>query len=308
MPERMLIERLDEAVESILAGRPSPVVDGELMMLAALAVDLRDLPDPAFRMELRMKLVPTIADVKPGFQTITPYFVVKGAAKFINFLEEAFGAREVARHARPDGSIMHAEVLLGDSKLEMGDASEQYASLAMALHLYVDDVDAVYARAVSAGATSLMAVTDQFYGDREAALRDPFGNHWYVATHVATKGKPPGFRSVTPFLHPHGTDRLIDFLKRAFDAQELNRTPDKQGTIMHATLRIGDSLIEMGEAHGQWQPMPGHIHLYVPDVDAVYEQAIATGATSIMPVTDKPYGERSGGVTDPFGNQWFIAT
>ena len=87
----MLIERLDEAVESILAGRPSPVVDGELMMLAALAVDLCDLPDPAFRMELRMKLVPTIADVKPGFQTITPYFVVKGAAKFINFLEEVLG-------------------------------------------------------------------------------------------------------------------------------------------------------------------------------------------------------------------------
>ncbi len=305
MPERNVIERLDEAVEAILAGRSAPVVDAELAMLAAVAVDLRDLPNPAFKSELGRRFA---VPMKPGFQTITPYFVVNGVAKFIMFLEQAFGAKEIARYPRPDGSIQHAEVQLGDSKIEMGDATEQFQAITMAIHLYVDDVDAVYERAVRAGATTLMAVTDQFYGDREASLRDPFGNQWYVATHVATKGKPEGFRSVTPFLHPQGTDRLIDFLKRAFDAQELDRTPAKDGTVMHATLRIGDSVIEMGEAHGQWQPMPAHIHLYVADADSVYRQASDAGATSIFPVVDQPYGERSGGVTDPFGNQWFIAT
>jgi PhnB protein len=305
MPERNVIERLDEAVAAILAGRSAPVIDPDVAMLAAIAADLRDLPDPAFREKLgRRFFVP----VKPGLQTITPYFVVNGVAKFITFLEQAFGAKELARYPRPDGSIMHAALQLGDSNLEMGDATPQYPPLTMAMHLYVDDVDAVFERAVRAGATTLMGITDQFYGDREASLRDPFGNHWYIATHIATKGKPAGFRAVTPFLHPQGTDRLIDFLKRAFDAQELDRSPAKDGTIMHATMRIGDSLIEMGEAHGQWQPMPGNIHLYVEDADAAYQQAIDAGAKSIFAVVDQPYGERSGGVTDPFGNQWYVAT
>jgi uncharacterized glyoxalase superfamily protein PhnB len=305
MPERSVIERLDEAVDAILAGRSAPVIDADVAMLASIAVDLRDLPDPAFKEELGRRF---FVSVKPGLQTITPYFVIDGVAKFITFLEQAFGAKELARYPRPDGSIMHAAVQLGDSNIEMGDATQQYQPLQMAMHVYVDDVDAVFERAVRAGATTLMGITDQFYGDREASLRDPFGNHWYIATHIATKGKPPGFRAVTPFLHPHGTDRLIDFLKRAFDAQELERTPAKDGTIMHATMRIGDSVIEMGEAHGQWQPMPGNIHLYVADADAVYRKAIDAGATSIFAVVDQPYGERSGGVTDPFGNRWYMAT
>jgi PhnB protein len=73
-------------------------------------------------------------------------------------------------------------------------------------------------------------------------------------------------------------------------------------------VKIGDAMIEMSEAHGRWQPMPASIHLYVPDADALYARALEAGATSILPVTDQPYGERSGGVKDPWGNRWWIAT
>ncbi|HEX9160938.1 MAG TPA: VOC family protein, partial [Thermoanaerobaculia bacterium] len=71
---------------------------------------------------------------------------------------------------------------------------------------------------------------------------------------------------------------------------------------------VGDSVIEMGEAHGEWKPMPAAVHLFVPDADAVFRSATEAGATVLYAVANQPYGERAGGVTDPFGNQWFIAT
>jgi uncharacterized glyoxalase superfamily protein PhnB len=77
---------------------------------------------------------------------------------------------------------------------------------------------------------------------------------------------------------------------------------------MHAQVRIGDSTIEMGEAHGRWDPMPTTLHLYVPDTDALYRSAIEAGAESLMEPRDQPYGDRSGGVRDKWGNRWFIAT
>ena len=120
--------------------------------------------------------------------------------------------------------------------------------------------------------------------------------------------KPEGFHSVTPYLVVQGADRLIEFLKQAFEAAEIycGRNPD--GRINHAQFRIGDSMIELAEGNDQWQPMPCALHLYVPDADAVYHRALKAGATSLMEVADQSYGDHSGGVTDPSGNQWFIAT
>jgi PhnB protein len=317
MAEQNVIDRLDELVEALLAGRETarPVVDADLAMLATVAADLRGLPDPAFRSTLRNKLVPTeekmsttSIEIKEGFRTVTPYFVVKGGDRFIEFLQRAFGATLHARFAKPDGSVMHAQVQIGDSFVELGDSSEQYKPVTMGIHLYVPDVDAVYERALRAGATSLYGLTDQAYGDREGSVVDPFGNHWYIATHQEGGWRPEGFSSVTLSLHPSGAGGMIDFLKSAFGAEELERTAAKDGSIMHATMRVGDSMVEMGEAHGQWQPMPANVHLYVDDADAFYDRAMKAGATSIFPVKDQPYGERSGGVTDPFGNSWYVAT
>ncbi|HSP13190.1 MAG TPA: VOC family protein [Thermoanaerobaculia bacterium] len=300
MAERKAIERLDEAVDAILAGQRPPALEAEEAVLALIAAGLRDLPDPKFRSTLRNKLV-------PPKQSIVPYFVVDGADEFIAFMSEAFGAELRTRYTRPDGTVMHAEVGIGDSAVELGNASPQYPPMKLGIHLYVDDVDAVYEKAARAGAKTLHPIMDQPYGDREVSLEDAFGNHWYVATHLATGSKPPGFRSITPFLHPRGADRQIEFLVRAFDAKVLDRTESPDGTVMHATVQVGNSMVEMGEAHGPWRPMPSNLHFFVDDPDRVYERAMAAGATSIFPVTNQPYGERSGGVIDPFGNNWFMA-
>ncbi|HEX9162113.1 MAG TPA: VOC family protein, partial [Thermoanaerobaculia bacterium] len=295
MAERNAFDRLNELVEEILAGRPgAPVVEADLAVLAAVAADLRNLPSAAFKSSLMRKLIPeeamstmttpTVSEVRPGFHAITPYFVVRSADEFIAFLQQAFGGELRGRHELPDGRVPHAEVKIGDSMLELGEASAEFGPLTLATHLYVNDADAVYASAVRAGATTLLPPTDQWYGDREAAIADPFGNYWYIATHQATGSAPEGLRTITPFVHVRGTDRLIDFIKRAFGATELDRTAGPDGLIMHAALRVGDSVIEMGEAHGEWKPMPAAVHLFVPDADAVFRSATEAGATVLYAV------------------------
>jgi PhnB protein len=120
--------------------------------------------------------------------------------------------------------------------------------------------------------------------------------------------KPEGFHSVTPYLVVQGADRLIDFLKQAFEAVEIYCARTPAGRINHAQFLIGDSMIELAEGSDSWKPMLCTLHLYVPDADAVYQRALAAGATSLMEVADQVYGDRSGGIVDPSGNQWFIAT
>jgi uncharacterized glyoxalase superfamily protein PhnB len=124
--------------------------------------------------------------VKPipdGYHSVTPYLVVKGAAQMIDFLKEAFGAQETFRMPGPEG-IMHAEVRIGDSVVMMSDAMGEYGPMPTMLFLYVEDVDAVYKRALQAGATSTQKPEDQFWGDRAGAVKDAFGNQWWMATHV----------------------------------------------------------------------------------------------------------------------------
>ena len=125
---------------------------------------------------------------------------------------------------------------------------------------------------------------------------------------MAVKPIPEGYHSVTPYLAVEGATQLLDFVKRAFDAQELHRSVRPDGTLWHAEVRIGDSMVMMAEAADPWKPMPSTLHLYVDDTDATYRRAIAAGATSLMEPADQFYGNRSGGVQDPVGNLWWIAT
>ena len=127
------------------------------------------------------------AGVKPipkGYHTVTPYLVVRDVPRLIQFLEQAFGATEIARAPRPDGSIMHAEVKIGDSRVMMGEPVAPTPPMPGCIHLYVVDADALYHLALQAGATSLREPTSQFYGDRVAGVQDPVGNQWWIATHV----------------------------------------------------------------------------------------------------------------------------
>jgi len=118
-----------------------------------------------------------------------------------------------------------------------------------------------------------------------------------------------GFHTVTPYLVARDADGLLDFVKHAFGATETSRGIGSAGG-MHAEVRIGDSMMMIGggTTGGTWQgePMPTMLYLYLNDVDAVYARALAAGATSIAAPADQPYGERSAGVKDPFGNQWYI--
>ncbi len=123
--------------------------------------------------------------VPEGYHTITPYLVVDGAEKIIRFMKEAFGAQALFEPmTRPDGKIMHAEFKIGDSVVMVADVSERAQATMDALHIYVPNVDAVYQKALKAGASSLMEPADQFYGDRSGSVRDPAGNRWHIGTHI----------------------------------------------------------------------------------------------------------------------------
>jgi uncharacterized glyoxalase superfamily protein PhnB len=130
--------------------------------------------------------------IPQGMHSITPHLICAGAAKAIEFYKQAFGATEEARLPGPDGRLMHASVKIGDSQVMLVDEMPEWGALGpkslkgspVTIHLYVDDVDAVVARAVKAGAEVTMPVADQFWGDRYGKLEDPFGHHWSVATHV----------------------------------------------------------------------------------------------------------------------------
>jgi PhnB protein len=126
-----------------------------------------------------------VKPVPEGFHTITPYLVVDGAEKVIRFMKEAFGAQPLFEPMmRPDGKIMHAEFKIGDSMVMISDASERAKATSDMLHVYVPNVDAVYQKALKAGATPETEPSDQFYGDRSGGVRDPAGNRWYIATHI----------------------------------------------------------------------------------------------------------------------------
>ena len=125
--------------------------------------------------------------VKPipeGFHAVTPYLLVEDAAGLIPFLEKAFGAKLLGRYDAPDGRLMHASLEIGDSKVMMGQAAAEWPAMPCMIHLYVEDTDAVYRRAVEAGARSIREPADQFYGDRSAGVADPAGNQWWISTHV----------------------------------------------------------------------------------------------------------------------------
>ena len=129
--------------------------------------------------------------IPAGYISITPYLVVRGATAAIDFYQKAFAAKEMFRMAQPDGRIGHAEikignaiVMLADEYPEMGFVGPQArGGASMCLLVYVEDVDACYARALAAGAKSLRPVQNQFYGDRAGTIEDPFGHYWTIATH-----------------------------------------------------------------------------------------------------------------------------
>ncbi len=321
MTERELLVALDDAVERVLAGGAIPVSgDPEIGPLVAVAAALRDLPSPGFREALRRRLIapaegPSAAEAAAlpsaapeGLHTITPYLVVERAAELIDFVKGVFGAEERLRTTGSAGGI-HCEVRVGDSTVMIGGGPALRAEpTPTALHLYVEDADALFGKAVSAGATPLYGPVDQPYGDREAGVVDPFGNRWYIGARRGAPGPPEGLRSVTVSLHPRGADGLIDFLREAFGGETLDRVLSASNTVTHACVRIGDSVVQLAEAHGPFTSMTTMFYLCVRDTDALYRHALAAGGISLAEPADQPYGARVASLRDPSGNVWYLST
>ena len=126
-----------------------------------------------------------IKPVPDGYTAITPYLIVENAAGFLDFLAQAFGAVERRRIPMPQGGIGHAEAEINGAVLMLADAfPPDFPANNTLIHLYVTDVDSAYARAVDAGATTISEPADEFYGDRIARVADPYGNQWFIASHV----------------------------------------------------------------------------------------------------------------------------
>jgi len=327
--EQRQVDELEAALSAIVAGQEVPSEVGEEVRdLAQIAAHLLGLPGEDFRTRLKADLVgatlpqdveteietetdlaPAEKGIPPGSPSVVPYLIVDRSPELPDFLVRAFGAEVLYRMPEAPGGGFHAEVRIGDAHVMMGGMLPRQApTIPAALHLYVPDVDAVFERAVDAGAQVLYLPKDQPYGDREAGVKDPFGDTWYIATHKAGPSHvPEGMHTVTPHLQVHGVDALLGFGKKAFGAETVARHADPKGVVMHAMMKVEGSMIEMGEAHGPYPVIPAMLYVYVADVDRSYARALAAGAESLKPPADEPYGHRTAAIRDTWGNQWYVA-
>ena len=328
MSEVIFAEELDRTIEALLHGAQPDVSEAEaapqLAELLVIARELRLRP----RDEFRNRLLNEISDAAQKetemsvtamkqkeetklAQTVIPYLTVADVHAEIAFVESAFGAEGKIFGLGSAGGF-HSEYKVADTMVMIGGGGEgatwKGTPTPAALHVYVEDVDLVYRRALAAGATSLMPPTDQEYQDRDAAVADINGNHWYIGTHKGPQFVPEDGQQLMPYLHPTGAENMIGFYKQAFGAEEIAVYKSPDGIVQHAKISIGGSVIEIGEARGQWEANHMNFMMYVDDADAWYARFMKTeGAISISEPADQSYGARVGTVEDPFGNQWYIA-
>jgi PhnB protein len=336
MPDRALIEQLDQAIDRMMAGRLAdarhrPSADPTLSALMDIAGTLRDLPDDGFKTRLSLELraasreaqsqrrtpmtrsTPVETTESAGefaaIHTVTSFICVPEGTQLIEFMKQTFDAEETTRHPHgSDGFV--AAVRIGDSDLLiMGGESVRGQECRAALHVYVKDCEATYQRALGAGAVTFPGVgepADRPYGERAAFVSDPFGNYWFIATRLGTPNYVGvGLRHVTPSLLPLKARPLIDFLERAFGAK-VEGLHEVGGRMVHAFIRIGEAMVEMGEAEED-ESRPFGFYMHTDDVDALYHRALSAGAISILPPADQGYGDRLAIVADPTGNRWFVA-
>jgi PhnB protein len=247
--------------------------------------------------------------IPEGFRSLTPYLIVDGAKDFLDFIKNAFAATEKFVASDAAGNIKHGEARIGDSIIEFADAGPGWNAMPAGLHYYVKNSDEVYRRALAAGGTSLHEPANRDYGDREAGVRDPAGNLWFIATHVAGKGyKPEILQDLNTYLSVKDAGRFLAFLEKAFSAEVVQKEVGSNGTIQHAKVRIGDTVAELSEGRAPWGPRTVAHHYYVENCDTVFARGLANGCAELQPMADQFYGDRSGSLLDAWGNHWYIAS
>jgi PhnB protein len=323
MNKRTPIEELDLAIDALLAGphNAAPAKTARQATLVRVAADLRDLPGENFKAQLKADLLKkpelqgkgtmpttTVNPIRKGFRTITPYLQVMPVEEVINFVKQAFGAEELFRSRGGAGGI-HTEIKIGDSMLMIGGGGTWQGPARTAnMLINVSDADEFYRRAIAAGGISLYEPMTHPWGDRDAGVKDAGGNNWYINTRRVTEYAPADQGDVLLGFNPKGSARFIDFAIAAFGAQVIMRHDAPNGIVHHARIKIGNSVAMVSEPHANFRATTPGVYMYVENADEIYERALQAGATSLYPIAEMPYGDRMGGVTDPFGNEWYIST
>jgi len=312
MSKQPNIDQLDQAVTDILANRDVMPLEASLADLLTLARDLTAMPRPDFKARLRSALERAASmstktvQFREGFRTVTPYIFLPEAEELIAFVGQVFAGVETGRSAHESGAI-HSELRIGHSMLMIGGGpAYKGPRKPVVLRVLVANCDEVYQRALAAGAVSTLAILEN-YGERFGCVRDRFGNQWIIATQIGPSYSEGLEHNLTTFIRVRGAAKLIDFVKQAFGATELMRADGPEGLVRHSMVRMGDSVVGISDAHEE-APSPLQLYLYVPDVDAWYDRAVRAGAQPSYPPTDHAYGDRGAGVTDAWGNFWYMAT
>jgi uncharacterized glyoxalase superfamily protein PhnB len=314
MPDQDLMQQLDQAIDSLLAGAPRPAApDPALARLVNVAGALRHFPAEGFKERLkkdleRRALMSTATATPVKFRTVTPFLIHAQAPDLVEFMKTTLGAEELKRKTSGPNDF-YSEVRIGDTVLMVaGGAAASHGNLRAALHVYVDDCDAAYQRALSSGAKTLAGSVgepaDRPYGERAAFVEDAFGNYWYIATRLGPARE--GMQSVLAHVHPKKARPYMDFLTRAFGAEQMH-VVEHAGRVAHAAVRMGDAVVEMGEPDDNTgMPLNGFF-FFVDDVDGTYQRALDAGATVVRPPANEPPNMRSGIVRDPEGYFWWPA-
>lgn len=296
---------------------------------------------------------PTPRAAPQGYGTLNPYITVKDVPALLMFLQRTFGGIVREQIQQPDGQIEHAEVQVGDSLLMIGPphvdalARHREKSRPATYYVFVEDVDSVYARAMTCGAHAWALPAETYYGDRLAAVTDPNGNAWWIATRKQTldpevlqaranrrwhketsasaepiaarepasgAGPPPGYHTVNPYVSVRDIEGFIDFVERTFGGVLTEQIRQPDGRIEHAEIHIGDSVLMIGPpqvdalVQAEDHERTGAFYVFVSDVDATCGKALACNAHLLEPATERFYGDRVAEVRDPYGNFWWIAT
>jgi len=247
--------------------------------------------------------------IPEGFRSLTPYLIVTGATTFLDFIQNAFGAGENYLMRDADGIVRHAEARIGDAMIEFAEAGPEWSAMPAGLHFYVKNADDVYARALKAGGTSLYEPANRDYGDRESGVRDPAGNFWFIATHTAGKSyRPEILQDLNSYFSVKDAGRFLDFLEKSFGAELLQRHASDSDVIIHAKVRIGDTVVELSEGRAPWEPRPVAHHYYTENCDEVFARGLTGGCKELQPMGNQFYGDRSGSLLDAWGNHWYIAS
>jgi PhnB protein len=234
---------------------------------------------------------------------LVPYLLASDVDALLTFYAAAFGAVTTERADTPGGGV-HSAFTIGDSLLMLGGRVPERKAM---LHHYVDDLEGTVERALALGAKSTYPITQAHYGERFGVVEDPGGNAWILAERATSTLRHPDMGTVTPYLNPNGAAALISFLERGLRGEVLQRFDAEPRGVAHCKMRIGRSILELGDPEDASPSFPMMFYLYVADVDDSYARALAAGATSIHAPAGQHYGDYRAGFTDPTGNQWYVA-